>query len=227
MLPARAPPSASRSPALGERGVSPGVKRGGPVQQRTHTIDLECLGRQHSAYIEADASTALNQSTRCICPNQLPRRRGVDVARRRDAGDARAAVRLPRRTEAAGRLPLLPPRCCCCSRCCSGAGAGAAPAAGCCCSGVWCEGACGWRQGTGCGGPTRRSSYAGCRFMRPVCRSGNPGTSTLTTRHNIGFAVVDEVRSSGFAPWLRRFQGETSEGTLERERVSCSRPRPT
>jgi PTH1 family peptidyl-tRNA hydrolase len=37
--------------------------------------------------------------------------------------------------------------------------------------------------------------------------------------------VLDELaRRHGFAPWRRRFQGETSEGTLERERVILLRP---
>ncbi len=44
-------------------------------------------------------------------------------------------------------------------------------------------------------------------------------------RHNIGFVVVDEIaRRHGFAPWRRRFQGETAEGTLERERVILLKP---
>jgi PTH1 family peptidyl-tRNA hydrolase len=37
--------------------------------------------------------------------------------------------------------------------------------------------------------------------------------------------VVDEIaRRHGFAPWRRRFQGETAEGTLDRERVVLLRP---
>ena len=39
------------------------------------------------------------------------------------------------------------------------------------------------------------------------------------------FSVVGEIaRRHGFAPWRRRFQGETSEGTLDRERVVLLRP---
>ena len=39
------------------------------------------------------------------------------------------------------------------------------------------------------------------------------------------FMAVDEIaRRHGFAPWRRRFQGETSEGTLERERVVLLKP---
>ena len=45
-------------------------------------------------------------------------------------------------------------------------------------------------------------------------------------RHNIGFMAVDEIaRRHGFAPWRRRFQGETAEGTLDiAERVECCPP---
>jgi PTH1 family peptidyl-tRNA hydrolase len=37
-------------------------------------------------------------------------------------------------------------------------------------------------------------------------------------------AVEEFARRQGFAPWRRRFQGETAEGTLERERVILLRP---
>jgi len=54
---------------------------------------------------------------------------------------------------------------------------------------------------------------------------GNPGAKYQGNRHNIGFMVLDEMaRRHGFAPWRRRFQGETSEGTLDRERVILLRP---
>src|SRR6201990_2771174 len=54
---------------------------------------------------------------------------------------------------------------------------------------------------------------------------GNPGTRYARNRHNIGFMAVDEIaRRHGFAPWRRRFQGETSEGALNRERVILLKP---
>src|ERR1700759_1866096 len=54
---------------------------------------------------------------------------------------------------------------------------------------------------------------------------GNPGAKYARNRHNIGFMAFDEIaRRHGFAPWRRRFQGETSEGTLERERVILLKP---
>ena len=54
---------------------------------------------------------------------------------------------------------------------------------------------------------------------------GNPGARYANNRHNIGFMAVNEIaRRHGFAPWRRRFQGETSEGTLEQEKVVLLRP---
>src|SRR6201986_3105040 len=54
---------------------------------------------------------------------------------------------------------------------------------------------------------------------------GNPGAKYARNRHNIGFMAVDEIaRRHGFAPWRRRFQGETSEGTLDGERVILLKP---
>ena len=61
--------------------------------------------------------------------------------------------------------------------------------------------------------------------MRLFVGLGNPGTKYQGNRHNIGFMAVDEIAPRhGFAPWRRRFQGETSEGTLERERVVLLKP---
>jgi PTH1 family peptidyl-tRNA hydrolase len=61
--------------------------------------------------------------------------------------------------------------------------------------------------------------------MRLFVGLGNPGAKFAGHRHNIGFMVVDEIaRRHGFAPWRRRFQGETAEGTLDRERVILLRP---
>jgi PTH1 family peptidyl-tRNA hydrolase len=61
--------------------------------------------------------------------------------------------------------------------------------------------------------------------MRLFVGLGNPGAQFAANRHNIGFAVVDEIaRRHGFAPWRRRFQGETAEGTLDNERVVLQKP---
>jgi PTH1 family peptidyl-tRNA hydrolase len=61
--------------------------------------------------------------------------------------------------------------------------------------------------------------------MRLFVGLGNPGAKYAHNRHNIGFMAVDEIaRRHGFAPWRRRFQGETAEGSLDRERVVLLRP---
>ncbi|WP_315803276.1 aminoacyl-tRNA hydrolase [Bradyrhizobium sp. SZCCHNS3002] len=54
---------------------------------------------------------------------------------------------------------------------------------------------------------------------------GNPGAKYARNRHNIGFMAVDEIaRRHRFSPWRRRFRGETSEGTLDSERVILLKP---
>jgi peptidyl-tRNA hydrolase, PTH1 family len=61
--------------------------------------------------------------------------------------------------------------------------------------------------------------------MRLFVGLGNPGTKYAHNRHNIGFMAVNEIaRRHGFSPWRRRFQGMTSEGTLEQERIVLLRP---
>jgi peptidyl-tRNA hydrolase, PTH1 family len=61
--------------------------------------------------------------------------------------------------------------------------------------------------------------------MRLFVGLGNPGAKYAQNRHNIGFMAVEEIaRRHGFAPWRRRFQGETSEGTLDRQRVVLLKP---
>jgi PTH1 family peptidyl-tRNA hydrolase len=61
--------------------------------------------------------------------------------------------------------------------------------------------------------------------MRLFVGLGNPGSKYAGNRHNIGFMAIDEiVRRHGFAPWRRRFQGETAEGTFGSERVVALKP---
>ena len=61
--------------------------------------------------------------------------------------------------------------------------------------------------------------------MRLFVGLGNPGAKYAHNRHNIGFLAVGQIaRRHGFAPWRRRFQGETAEGTLDHERVILLRP---
>ncbi|MCC8960335.1 aminoacyl-tRNA hydrolase [Bradyrhizobium sp. Pear77] len=61
--------------------------------------------------------------------------------------------------------------------------------------------------------------------MRLFVGLGNPGAKYASNRHNIGFLAVDEIaRRHGFAPWRRRFQGEASEGVVDREKVVLLKP---
>lgn len=61
--------------------------------------------------------------------------------------------------------------------------------------------------------------------MRLFVGLGNPGAKYQGNRHNIGFMAIDEIaRRHGFAPWRRRFQGESSEGQLGGERVILLKP---
>jgi PTH1 family peptidyl-tRNA hydrolase len=61
--------------------------------------------------------------------------------------------------------------------------------------------------------------------MRLFVGLGNPGAKYAHNRHNIGFMAVDEIaRRHGFAPWRRRFQSMTSEGTLDQEKIVLLRP---
>ena len=61
--------------------------------------------------------------------------------------------------------------------------------------------------------------------MRLFVGLGNPGAKYAHNRHNIGFMAIDEIaRRHSFAPWRRRFQGQTSEGTIDGEKVFLLRP---
>ena len=61
--------------------------------------------------------------------------------------------------------------------------------------------------------------------MRLFVGLGNPGSKHQRNRHNIGFMAIDTIaRRHGFAPWRRRFQGETAEGTIDSERIVLLKP---
>ncbi|AGT08682.1 aminoacyl-tRNA hydrolase [Paracoccus aminophilus] len=61
--------------------------------------------------------------------------------------------------------------------------------------------------------------------MLLIAGLGNPGTKYAGNRHNIGFMALDRIASDhGFSPWRARFQGETAEGRLGRERVVLLKP---
>ena len=56
--------------------------------------------------------------------------------------------------------------------------------------------------------------------MRLLVGLGNPGAEYARNRHNVGFMVVDAIRSRhGFPPWRRRFHGVAAEGAIAGERV--------
>src|ERR1700710_2483434 len=61
--------------------------------------------------------------------------------------------------------------------------------------------------------------------MRLFVGLGNPGGKYANNRHNIGFMAVDEIaRRHGFGPWRRRFHVDTSDGTLDGEKVVLLKP---
>ncbi len=200
--------------------ASPGIKRGGTVNIVAHTLDADQPGREHSEVRSRSTCPGSRSATRShLGEIKLPD--GVEDGdpARRDAGHHRAAVGLRRR---ARRLLRAAHGCRCCDRCRRRLPAGApravlraaAPAA----------------QAPASGGavPRRRlaapaeevggaadGSHAPFRRARQSRRASTPGH-----RHNIGFMAVDAiVRRHGFAPWRRRFQGVTAEGTLGGERV--------
>ena len=54
---------------------------------------------------------------------------------------------------------------------------------------------------------------------------GNPGPGYAGHRHNIGFRAVDAIRARHrFAPWRKRFHGETAEGEIGGEKVLLLKP---
>ena len=210
--------------------AAPGVKRGGTVNIVTHTIDLECSVDNIPQYIEADVSGLEISHSLHLSDIKLPA--GVKSLAREDvdAGDHRAAVRLRRRTQG-GR--------CGCRRRSGGCGRTR------CCSRRPVRLPLRPRQGLllrlvprrrrpaprrPLAAATRRSNRArdaaSCALFVGL---GNPGAKYAGNRHNIGFMAVDEIaRRHGFAPWRRRFQGETAEGTLDREACHAAEAaRPT
>lgn len=54
---------------------------------------------------------------------------------------------------------------------------------------------------------------------------GNPGPGYAGNRHNIGFRAVDAIQARyRFAPWRKRFSGETAEGEIGGEKVLLLKP---
>ncbi|HEV8551146.1 MAG TPA: aminoacyl-tRNA hydrolase [Polyangiaceae bacterium] len=54
---------------------------------------------------------------------------------------------------------------------------------------------------------------------------GNPGAEYASTRHNLGFMVVDELASrAGSPPWRSKFHGELADGRLAGEPATFLKP---
>lgn len=54
---------------------------------------------------------------------------------------------------------------------------------------------------------------------------GNPGRQYAGNRHNIGFAVVDEIaRLHSAQPWRRRFSGQAADAVIGSEKVLLLKP---
>ena len=54
---------------------------------------------------------------------------------------------------------------------------------------------------------------------------GNPGAKYVRHRHNIGYMAIDRIATDhGFGTWKSRFQGRTSEGRLDSERILLLKP---
>ena len=190
--------------------AAPGVKRGGTVNIVTHTIDLECSVDNIPQYIEADVSGLEISHSLHLSDIKLPA--GVKSLSREDVTlvtivpPSGYAEELKAAAAAAAAGPAA-----------AAAAPGAAPAAGAAAAPAavrLLRLAPRLRRPA----PRRLPAVATRRSNRArdaaSCDSfvglGNPGAKYAHNRHNIGFMAVDEIaRRHGFAPWRRRFQGET------------------
>ena len=209
--------------------AAPGVKRGGTVNIVTHTIDLECSVDNIPQYRRGRCQRTGDQPLAASVRHQAAGRREVAVARRRDAGDHRAAVRLRRRNEGG---------CGCRGRRSPAAGAAAAPGA------------------APAAGAAAAAPAAGARLPRPVPRRPRPAPRRLpaaaTRRSNrardaascdsllVSAIPARNTRITGTisASWpsmksrgvmvshhgAAAFRARPSEGTLDHERVVLLRP---
>ena len=54
---------------------------------------------------------------------------------------------------------------------------------------------------------------------------GNPGGKYAGNRHNVGYRAIERIAERhGFSPWRKRFQGRTSDGEIEGEKVVLLEP---
>ena len=61
--------------------------------------------------------------------------------------------------------------------------------------------------------------------MKLLVGLGNPGRQYANNRHNVGFMAVEAIAARHrFSPWRKRFQGQTSDGEFDGERVLLLKP---
>lgn len=61
--------------------------------------------------------------------------------------------------------------------------------------------------------------------MRLLVGLGNPGSSYVHNRHNIGFMAVERIaKAFSFGPWRARFQGHVCEGSVGETKVLALKP---
>jgi peptidyl-tRNA hydrolase, PTH1 family len=67
--------------------------------------------------------------------------------------------------------------------------------------------------------------------MKILVGLGNPGKKYQNTRHNIGFAMIDNIHdelqeTANFDDWSdnKKFQAQTSEGTINNEKIVLVKP---
>ena len=61
--------------------------------------------------------------------------------------------------------------------------------------------------------------------MRLLVGLGNPGSSYVHNRHNIGFMAVERIaKAFSFGPWRARFQGHVCEGSVGETKVIALKP---
>ena len=54
---------------------------------------------------------------------------------------------------------------------------------------------------------------------------GNPGSEYVSTRHNIGFMIIDEIaRIHSFNSYTNKFDGLSSSGTIENQKITLLKP---
>ena len=64
--------------------------------------------------------------------------------------------------------------------------------------------------------------------MKLIVGLGNPGEKYMSTRHNVGFRVIDQIsKNGGFFRWKKekKFKSEVSSGNIVTEKILLIKPR--